>query len=58
MATEVITQKDPEIKTDINAIQIPDLWHIAMKLTDASREKVLEVWHLCHSLRDHIQQNG
>ena len=36
---------------------IPDLWHIAMKLDDESRDMVLNVWHQAHDMRDAIQLN-
>ncbi len=56
METKVITQKHPKITKNINEITIPDLWHIATRLDKPAKEMVLEVWHLCHSLKDHIQQ--
>jgi len=70
MATQVITQKDPEIMQDVETIQIPDLWHVAMALLDgrdfSSNSKeynavlsnaILEVWYLTHNLRQHIIDN-
>ena len=43
-------------------IQIPDLWHVAMRL-DAQDEKlvskaVLDVWHLCHDLLEYAKGNA
>lgn len=44
----------------VKDIDIPDLWHIAMLLSDqkvvnglgeAASDKVLEVWHLAHDLK-------
>ena len=56
MENLIIIQKHPKIKKNINDIQIPDLWHIAMNVeSKEKREKILEVWHLCHSLKDHIK---
>ena len=70
MATQVITQKDPEIMQDVETIQIPDLWHVAMSILDgrdfSSNSKeynavlsnaILEVWYLTHNLRQHIIDN-
>ncbi len=52
---------------DINTIQVPDLWHIAMWLKDNKPnighnhgqpldEAVLECWHLCHDLIENIRK--
>lgn len=42
----------------VSAIQIHDLWHVAMRLQDAGdkegSEQVLEVWLLAHDLKKHI----
>ena len=35
-------------------LEIPDLWHIAMKLDEPAQAAVLKVWHLCHDLKQHI----
>lgn len=41
-------------EVDLASVQIPDLWHVAMRLGEegkpASRTAVLECWHLCHDL--------
>ena len=43
-------------------VQIPDLWHIAEALAKdpnyhkSCSEKVLECWHTCHSLLQHIRE--
>lgn len=58
MGTKVIVQADPEVKQDVDEISIPDLWHLAMTLPKDQQEMVLETWHLCHSLREHIRQNS
>jgi hypothetical protein len=33
-------------------IEIPDLWHLALRLPKSECDKVLETWHLAHDLRD------
>jgi hypothetical protein len=40
------------------ALQIPDLWHIAMTLDEPDRAAVLEVWHLAADLKTHIIEEG
>jgi hypothetical protein len=60
---KVILSPDGEGKriVDIDSIHIPDLWPVAMALRDYSEanaewsEQVLEVWHLAHDLKKHIQ---
>lgn len=51
-----------ERTVDINSVEIPDLWHIAMRLRnqydDDSADKVLECWHRCHDMKRHIQESG
>ena len=51
-----------ERDVDINDVQIPDLWHMAMWLKENKMvlwaEMALECWHLCHDLRRHIQEGG
>ena len=54
MKTKVKIQENPIILKNIDDITIPDLWHIAMALPKPDQDKVLEVWHLCHSLVKHI----
>ena len=34
----------------LSKIQIPDLWHIAMRAEGKEREMILECWHLCHDM--------
>lgn len=55
---KVVIQKNPEVKQDIFDIQIPDARHLAMSLPKADKEMVLELWNLCHSLRQHIRQDS
>lgn len=40
-------------------IKIPDLWSVAMSFKKESeeREMILETWHLCHDLLEHIKDN-
>lgn len=52
---KIITQKSPEIKQDADEIAIPDLWHIAIRLPSLEQKMVLDTWHLCHSLLEHIR---
>jgi len=41
-----------EKKVNVEKINIPDLWHIAMGMNDAqAQEMVLDVWHLAHDMR-------
>jgi len=35
-------------------IEIPDLWHLAMRLDGQDREMVLRCWHIAHDLARHI----
>ena len=41
-------------QVDPASIEIPNLWHLAMRLKGLEREQVLEVWNLAHDLRKHI----
>jgi len=64
---KVVTHADPLILENIEDIEIPDLWQLAMALGDgydntgmcdkyrrAERDDVLKVWHLAHHLKTHI----
>ena len=46
-------------EVEIDKIQVPDLWHIAMMLEDQGKENamkaVLDCWHLAHDLITNIQ---
>lgn len=44
-----------EKTVDVAKLQIPDLWHIAHRLDEEDKEKVLECWHLAHDLKTHIE---
>ncbi len=39
----------------VNEIEIPDLWHFAMRNEGRDQEMILEVWYLCHDLLKHIK---
>ena len=53
---KVRISENPVIEKDINSIYIPDLWHLALAQSrDLDKEAILEVWHLCHKLKKHIQ---
>lgn len=56
MKTLVTLHKEGTGKCTIEAelIQIPDLWHVAMRSAPIDRDAILEVWHLAHDLRKHI----
>ena len=48
---------------DARTIHVPDLWHIAQTLRENPQylgsqchEAVLDCWHLCHDLLQHIQE--
>lgn len=53
---KVIRCPDGEGRTevDIEEVNIPDLWHIAMALPEHLQKPVLEVWHLAHDLKRNI----
>ena len=36
---------------DVEKLEIPDLWHIAMTLPEPQRSDVLYVWYLAHDLQ-------
>lgn len=37
---------------DVNKIEIPDLWHVAMAIPDKiSQNAIIEVLHLAHDMR-------
>lgn len=44
----------------LSKIVIPDLWHVADHLKAIERpesaEAVLECWHLCHDLKNELEQ--
>lgn len=41
---------------DVNDIQIPDLWQIAMRILDQDdRKAVLDTWHLAHDMLTALQ---
>jgi hypothetical protein len=44
-----------ERTVEAKRIEIPDLWHLAMRLEGQDRAMVLETWHLCHDLLKHIK---
>ncbi len=54
MEKNVVISRDPLITKPITEIQIPDLWRLAHTHTNSNCNIILEVWQLCHSLRDHI----
>ena len=37
-------------EVNIDDVQIPDLWHIAMALPEPHQSMILETWHLAHDL--------
>lgn len=44
---------------DLEAIRIPDLWHVAMSLQDAGDKRysaILATWNLCHDLLDRVRE--
>jgi hypothetical protein len=42
----------------IEHLEVPDVYTIAMHLDKAIGDKVLELWHLAHDMRDFIQEEG
>jgi len=60
--TQIITHTESGEKTqDINSINVPDMWHLAMRLKDHGKDidsdMVLECWHLANDLKTHIATN-
>jgi len=40
----------------VTQITVPDLWHIAQRLDEEDKKKVLDCWHLAHDLKTHIEE--
>ena len=64
MKTKTITLSkggSDERTVPIGQITIPDLWHLAdsirVQVDDVAAEMVLEVWHLAHDFKRHIEEN-
>ena len=61
MATKIVLSPrgSGRREVDLAEIQIPDLWHLAMDLKARKKliasEMVLDAWHLCHDLLEHIR---
>lgn len=47
-----------EKTVDINHVEIPDLWHIAMSLPKAQQAMVLSCWYLAHDMKRELQEIG
>ena len=62
MATKIIRAKGgtAERLEDINSLDIPDVWHVAMRVAEAGdkrgSEMILECWYLAHDMRRALQQ--
>ena len=41
----------------LSSISIPDVWNISFTLPEGQGELVRELWHLCHDLKRHIEDN-
>ena len=43
-------------KENLTDVEIPDLWHLAMRMADSGdkvgSERVLNTWHIAHKLMD------
>ena len=47
-----------ERSVDVKKLQVPDMWHIVMRAGNVrDQKKILEVWHLCHDLLNHLKQS-
>ena len=44
-------------EVELSQVQVPDAWHLAMRLPQKDQDIVLELWHLCHALKRHITEN-
>ncbi len=44
-------------EVELSQVQVPDAWHLARSLPSNDRDMVLELWHLCHDLKRHIEEN-
>ena len=44
-------------EVQLQDIEVPDAWHVAMRLKGQDREVVLECWHLCHDLLANLRGN-
>ena len=53
-----------EREVDVQEIQVPDLWHVAMALKDdpsydnRAADMILETWHLAHDMKRHLQEQA
>jgi hypothetical protein len=61
-----------EREVDVQDIQVPDLWHVAMHLKELSEssnshlkhkykiasEEILETWHLAHDMKRYLQEQA
>lgn len=62
-----------EREAEVDEIEIPDLWHTAMRLKELGNsesdlrlsenftkasEDILKTWHLAHDLKRHIQETS
>lgn len=45
-------------EVDLDSVEIPDLWHVAIKLNTEEAEMILECWHLCHDLLAHAKKQS
>ena len=65
---KVQVKANPVVKKEVENIDVPDLWHVAMAIREGRdfstqgkdinislSEMILETWHLAHSLKAHIQ---
>jgi hypothetical protein len=57
-----------EREIEVSAIEVPDLWHVAMHLQGKAEtegnpqmklyaDMVLDCWHLAHDMKNHLQAN-
>ncbi len=52
----VILPNAHDDETDPSRMQVPDLWHVAMRAEGTDREQILFTWHLCHRLLRHAKE--
>lgn len=59
ISTYIPSEMDERGTKDVDSIQIPDMWHIAMNEKNPQvKNAILDVWHIAHDLKKHIQSNS
>lgn len=45
-------------EVDVNNIQVPDMWHLAMRLEGPDRAMLLETWYLANDMLQALQEQA